>query len=143
MPLIASELDPIAAELYAKEIDARHVVLHLLHSLLVAFSWPWFLVLLGCLTCAPPRPCFCETLLMSFAGLLLGGYVFAGRVIRNLHHVIQPSFAYVAFTLVLLAFEVAIFCCIFWQPACIEQLLSTCARSRRARNDPKHNTSAK
>lgn len=49
MPLTASELDPIAAELSVGDMDSDQVLLHLLESLLVAFSYPWFLALLGCI----------------------------------------------------------------------------------------------
>ena len=106
MPLIASELDPIAAELSVGDMDSDQVLLHLLESLLVAFSYPWFLALLGCMTFFPPRKCWFEALILILGGLLMGGYLFAGRVIRNLHHMFQPSAAYLAVVSVLLALEV-------------------------------------
>lgn len=139
MPLIASELDPIAAELSVGDMDSDQVLLHLLESLLVAFSYPWFLALLGCMTFFPPRKCWFEALILILGGLLMGGYLFAGRVIRNLHHMFQPSAAYLAVVSVLLALEVVFFACIFW-PACIERLFSKgtpCSQDASQQNSKK------
>lgn len=138
MPLIASELDPIAAEL-SVGIQADQVLFHLLESLLVAFSYPWFLALLGCMTCFPPRKWWFEALILILGGLLMSGYLFAGRVIRNLHHVFQPSAAYLAVMSVLLALELVFFACIFW-PACIERLFSKrtpCSQDASQQNSKK------
>lgn len=139
MPLIASELDPIATELSVGDMDSDQVLLHLLESLLVAFSYPWFLALLGCMTFFPPRKCWFEALILILGGLLMGGYLFAGRVIRNLHHMFQPSAAYLAVVSVLLALEVVFFACIFW-PACIERLFSKgtpCSQDASQQNSKK------
>eukprot|EP00438_Fugacium_kawagutii_P033834 Skav235843 [mRNA] locus=scaffold1931:358179:370079:- [translate_table: standard] len=103
MHQVISELDPIAAEIY---VGDQHVGLHLLYALLVAFSWPWFLALLGCATSFPPQGCVLESLILSVAGLVLAAYLFAGRVVRNLAEIHAPSAGEIAGACLLLAFEV-------------------------------------
>lgn len=114
VPLLASELDPIAAEIYVGDV---HVGLHLLYVLLVAFSWPWFIALMGCATSFPPKGCVLESLILSVAGLFLAIYLFAGRVVRNRPEIHTPSAGEIAGVCLLLAFEVAFFVSIFWRPA--------------------------
>jgi len=121
-PLIASELDPIVAEISMGQHDANYVFFHLLHVLLVAFSWPWFMSVVGYCLCFGRKRCLYEALIISLAGLVLGGFLFAGRVVRNLGQSVEPSGGYIAVMSLLLAFEVGLFWAILWQPACLQGL---------------------
>ncbi len=121
-PLIASELDPIVAEISMGQHDANYVLFHLLHVLLVAFSWPWFLSVIGYCLCFGRKRCFYEALIISLAGLVLGGFLFAGRVVRSLGQSVEPCGCCIALVSLLLAFEVALFWAIVWQPACLRGL---------------------
>lgn len=76
----------------------------------------------GYCLCFGRKRCLYEALIISLAGLVLGGFLFAGRVVRNLGQSVEPSGGYIAVMSLLLAFEVGLFWAILWQPACLQGL---------------------